>query len=259
MILTADLFCLKVDWVPVSFSKKGLHFWEGAATWSFQDIPIGIKNCNFKLRESSCGCDIVVKSILANRDLTTTSQPQGFDALKIAVFNPDRYRTPYIQLHPRFKKGRFWIYSLEEVLAHEAVHAARSYFDEPEFEEILAYQTARTKFRKFFGPLFRAPHEALICMGSFFIPILGQFFDLEILWTLPCLILGYFMMRLVRSQMIFERCKKKVGLPALLYLTDEEIRSFSKLSKEKIFSYLKNSQLLRHKGSIACAMKRGEV
>lgn len=197
--LQCALFGLEINWVPVTFLKRGLHFLEGAATF------------------------------VSGQGLVQ------------------------IQLHPRFQKGHFWIYSLEEVLAHEAVHAARGCFNEPEFEEILAYQTAKSRFRQFWGPLFRSSQEMLIAMGSLFFFL----FNVDILWMIPFLVLGYFVARLLRLQAIFSRCKKRLGLPTLLYLTDREIRSFSKMSKEEIFSYLKNHEELR--GVTAYAIQKGEV
>lgn len=76
-----------------------------------------------------------------------------------------------------------WISSLvsrDEVLAHEAVHAARAAFDEPKAEEMFAYLTSPAKWRQVIGPLFRRPIEALWFMGLIFFGSLLQI--AEVFW-----------------------------------------------------------------------------
>lgn len=67
-----------------------------------------------------------------------------------------------IQLRP--SRWLPWLVDVDEVLVHEAVHAARAAFNEPKFEEILAYLTSDSKWRQVIGPLFCRPKEALILM-----------------------------------------------------------------------------------------------
>lgn len=53
-----------------------------------------------------------------------------------------------------------------ELLSHEAIHAARAAFQEKKYEEFFAYQSSSSKWRRIFGPLFRTPVEAtiLVCL-----------------------------------------------------------------------------------------------
>lgn len=65
-----------------------------------------------------------------------------------------------IQLREGLRKGSYLgIYSREEILAHEAVHGARSGFDENRCEEFFAYMTSEKKWRRVLGPILQRPWE----------------------------------------------------------------------------------------------------
>ncbi len=68
-----------------------------------------------------------------------------------------------IQLRP--SRWVFWLVDRDELLAHEAAHAARAAFNEPKTEELFAYLTSTAKWRQVIGPLFSQPRESLILMG----------------------------------------------------------------------------------------------
>lgn len=141
-----------------------------------------------------------------------------------------------IQLRAHLRKAARWfcIYSKEEILAHEAVHAVRMKFYEPMFEEVLAYQTSPFVWRRFLGPLFRSPGESY-CLFFFVLLGLGITFWAPVLGLL-CLLATpiYFGARLCMVQRYLYRAKKKIrkmlGIPplwVLLRLTDAEIRMFA--------------------------------
>ncbi|WP_100934381.1 hypothetical protein [Candidatus Chlamydia corallus] len=142
-----------------------------------------------------------------------------------------------IQLRKHLQKASRWLgmYSRDEVLAHEAVHAVRMKFYEPIFEEILAYQTSRWGWRRFFGPLFRSPGESYSLL-FFTISGVGISLWYPMMGTLITLVLPtYFLMRLCLAQSYLYRAMKKIrkmlGVPPLwvmLRLTDKEIKMFAK-------------------------------
>ncbi len=110
-----------------------------------------------------------------------------------------------VQLRKEFKKGKYMGYQRKEVLSHEAVHAARCAFEEPRFEEILAYRTSCNPVRRWLGPLFRKPWESIA--------------------FLLCFPFGlYLLFRLMRDQRLLTRALKKITPSILVCLTDEEIR-----------------------------------
>lgn len=76
-------------------------------------------------------------------------------------------RKAEIQLRAAFeKKGRFLGYTKDEIIQHETVHAIRSAFEEPVYEEILAYMTSPKKWRRFVGPLFRSGKTCAVWLAA---------------------------------------------------------------------------------------------
>ncbi len=149
------------------------------------------------------------------------------------------------------------LYDQEEVISHEAVHAARGAFDEPLFEEILAYQTSKRGWRRFFGPLFQSSTEAILVtlafsahilttIGAFFIPALFFFHQLTFILSLG--LSGLLLLRLTFLQCLFFRCRRqlttllgcpKKALATMLRLTDREITTFAFSSPSRIATYIR--------------------
>lgn len=150
------------------------------------------------------------------------------------------------------------LYSKNEVVAHEMVHAMRLMFDESRFEEILAYQTSKNRLRRYFGPLFSSPKESKFFVGLCALSWL--LFLAEIAWDIniggvfillaPLIALGWGVSRLIRSQRIFSNAlrnlEKVVGIgkprAAALCLTDCEIEQFAKWSPKEIFVFASNEK-----------------
>ncbi len=111
--------------------------------------------------------------------------------------------------------------SHQEVINHELVHAKRAMFNEPGFEEMIAYQTSSSKLRKTLSPMINSTHETLLfILLSFLIPFSA----------LPFLVyFSYLLLRLWKKTMIFNRCKKHLKLSSdynekfLEGMTDKEI------------------------------------
>lgn len=146
-------------------------------------------------------------------------------------------RLPSIQLRTGFKKGSFLGYRLSEVLAHEAVHAARARFEEPQFEEVLAYSTAPQAWKRFLGPLFSRTWEPLVLLFSL---LLVAFVPL-----IPFAVVILSLSWLIFRHWIFKRCCHKLSLPAVLCLTDREMRKFARMPKMEIQAYLDKDSTLR--------------
>lgn len=138
-----------------------------------------------------------------------------------------------IQLQPGLRKGCYLgLYGRGEILAHEAVHAARSGFEESGAEEFFAYMTSERRWRRVLGPLVQKPWEVwpflLGCLGGVVWPISHV---LTTLW------IGVGFFRLIRQHRRLKRASdhvlKRVGDPrraraVLFRLTDEEICAFAK-------------------------------
>ena len=144
-------------------------------------------------------------------------------------------RVSSIQLREGFKKGSYlWLYKRDEVIAHEAVHAARCAFNEEKFEEFFAFLVSEKKWRRVLGPLLKRPWE----IWPFFIcAFVGVFFgEAMLLWgAFLWASMGFW--RLARrhrqlrgaSEAVLEVVGGDRKTRAVLFrLTDEEILRFSK-------------------------------
>lgn len=135
--------------------------------------------------------------------------------------------------------------SREEALTHEAVHIARMAFDEPVYEEAIAYATGKNAFRRYFGPLFRSNKESMLLASLLILCVMFDFILLisgaaswydRFMWLklLPLSYFAYLWIRLSSVQKRFKSVKHKVGLPLLLLLIDEEITRFAELPQAEI-------------------------
>lgn len=155
-----------------------------------------------------------------------------------------------LQLKKVFENKKSYLgYRRDEVIAHELVHVVRAGFEEPIFEEILAYHSSSSKLRRFFAPIFRSSGESLffvaaitmLCLLNLF-----SFFHLAALAGFFALVSSW-LVRLLWAQLIFRRSRKKMAkivgkklaLAVLLRLTDREIIRFSKMDPEGIKQYAK--------------------
>lgn len=137
-----------------------------------------------------------------------------------------------IQLREALRKGSYWGYRRDEILAHEAVHAARSAFEEPRTEEFFAYMVSEKWWRRALGPMIQRPWEVwpfLLGVGT------GLFFPLGNLGAAAWIGLGFWrLMRLHRRlrsagrnlMRLVQDAKKCRAI--LLRLTDREIELLAK-------------------------------
>lgn len=171
-----------------------------------------------------------------------------------------------IQIRKNLKKGKYlFLYDKEEILSHEIIHAARMAFNDPKTEELFAYWTSTSHFRKLFGPIFRSPLESSVFMcflgfGLFlqlFLPFLHSVFLFPLIQlsnVLSLSMLTFCLFRLYRTRLKVNRVLKKLTLilnsklkarSVLFRLSDKEIYFFAKASKAEILEYTQNQNELR--------------
>lgn len=99
----------------------------------------------------------------------------------------------FFVLREAFRNQQKWlIYSRDEIMTHEFCHAARAGFDEPLFEEVVAYRSGTSLFRKYMGGAFRSIARtqlllvflALFWVG-FFVQLNGGALWIQALLQLP--------------------------------------------------------------------------
>ncbi len=138
-----------------------------------------------------------------------------------------------LQLREGFRKGSYWgIYQRSEVLVHEAVHAARVMFEEPENEEFFAYATSSKQWRRVLGPIVRRPWETWLFLGSM---MAGMFWEWGFLVGMSVLVVGLWRLisQHVRRNRAARMLMKKLSHPrtvraVLFRMTDAEIRTLSR-------------------------------
>jgi len=162
------------------------------------------------------------------------------------------------------RKEPSFFYEREEIIAHEMAHIGRMAFDEPLFEEILAYRTSEKKWRRWFGPIAQTSWGSTFFIGILFIIIaldfallstgMHQFLELAAwLKLIPIAMIIYSLTRLFWLHRTFNRClchlqailKDTSVANAVIYrLTDSEIRYFAKSQKEAIEKFMNDNSNL---------------
>lgn len=160
---------------------------------------------------------------------------------------------PILQVRRHFsKRHRINLYLPEEICMHEAVHAMRTTFEEPKFEEFLAYSTSPSSLHKWLGPLFQASLESTIFLICLLLGSLGSFFSY--LAILPFLLyLCFLILRLYSRHKVISACIKNIenlfpkidAFSIIIHLTDKEILQFSRISQKKLSLYIRSQSCLR--------------
>lgn len=148
-------------------------------------------------------------------------------------------------------------YQRSELIAHELSHVGRMTFEEPQFEEILAFRSSSSPIRRWLGPILQSSREAFLFILTL---LFSMVFDLSVLlyptflgieWALglkliPLGMIGFGLGRLAWRQRRFNRCIRNLEVlfgdahraQAVIYrLKDDEISLFSRLSSKAILHY----------------------
>ncbi|MBA3722870.1 MAG: hypothetical protein H0W88_10790 [Parachlamydiaceae bacterium] len=170
----------------------------------------------------------------------------------------------FLQLRAQFRNKETYlgIYRRSELIAHELSHVGRMMYQEPQFEEILAFQSSTSSFRRWLGPIVQSSKESL-----FFILLLGVIIlaDLAVItldhsyshqglfWLkwLPVAVVALALSRLGWRHLQFNRCLKKLetiygNKHTAQHLTyrflDSEIKFFASSSIESIKNFISEQQ-----------------
>lgn len=167
--------------------------------------------------------------------------------------------TAILQLRRAFSKGKRYlgIYRRDEVVTHEFSHIGRMTFEEPRYEELIAYKSSTHPLRRWLGPLAESPTESglfvmtlilLFLLDIFFLSFgyLNAFFHAMWFKLFPLALIFLALFRLWRKHRTFSACLKNLDIAlgderlanAVVYrLTDEEIDSFATKTPEEIIAF----------------------
>lgn len=165
------------------------------------------------------------------------------------------------------------IYDRDELIAHELSHAGRMMYEEPKFEEVLAYRSSHSSFRRFFGPIIQSSYESMIFVLVLLFVIVADFYSLingegafshlAFIGRLMLLaMVGYGLIRLYVRQRQYHKSKMNLreallnnsNADAVIYrLTDKEIIQFGSMSPQEIKKYAQeqSTQTMRWKNIYA--------
>jgi hypothetical protein len=138
-----------------------------------------------------------------------------------------------VQLREALRAGSYLgIYRREEILSHEAVHAARAAFSEDRWEEHFAWMSSENGWRRALGPIVRRPWEAWpFVLGCF----AGALFPIGFLAAAVWAGIGFG--RLVRDRSILRKASRnilnevgeaRIARAILVRLTDREIEQVAR-------------------------------
>lgn len=236
-----------------------------------EDSPIkGLFQESSALPLASINFDEIYATTKALYDMEPKWIPIFFDNYKLAFWHGgsawifQEHEGSPKEAFLQIRKEISFFYKREEIIAHEMAHIGRMAFDEPHFEEILAYRTSQKKWRKWLGPVVQTGWGSSLFVGLLGMIIafdsivisFGMYEFMEIaMWLkiIPIAMIVYTLFRLVWLHTVFNRClaklqsifKNTLVADAVIYrLSDAEIYSFAKIAPEAIEKYIDdNSEL----------------
>jgi hypothetical protein len=166
-------------------------------------------------------------------------------------------------------KARWLFYQRKELLAHELCHVARVSFRAHVYEEIFAYKTATTAFRRFFGGIFRSPKDSFLFIGASCLLLVNQLcraflFPQLPSWPMWCLLVGilcWLVLRLLRDMKILRKARKHLAfifpeqnvIPVLFRCNDAEIQQLAILDNpQDAQTWLENRKSTSLRWKITC-------
>lgn len=148
-------------------------------------------------------------------------------------------------------------YHRDELLAHELTHVGRMMYQEPKYEELLAYKTSLSPFRRWFGGIVQSSRESVVFVLLLFIMIMFDIFllmlhdpstHLLVLWSkiIPIGLVTLALLRLWCRHNTLNACLQnlksclgnmKTAQAVLYRLRDREIDHFATMSSKEIYAY----------------------
>ncbi|MGN0866051.1 MAG: hypothetical protein ACI4SG_00015 [Oligosphaeraceae bacterium] len=182
---------------------------------------------------------------------------------------PDLFTVFIINERLREKKRTF-LFSREELMAHELCHVARAGLNAQTFEEHFAYQTSKSPFRRAWGGIMHSQGDSFLFLGACLLLLLGQFLlpccaprlPLFLNW-LPLLLATFFLAgRHCRTRTLFSKALTTLAQCChgdlqkarilLFHATDQEIRTLAAIPHDAAPDLLAQWARAQLRWKIAC-------
>jgi hypothetical protein len=166
----------------------------------------------------------------------------------------------FFQLRTAFKTSQTYLglYKRNALIAHEFSHVGRMMFEEPRFEEVFAYRSDPSAFRRYFGPIMQSSWESALFVLFLFLIMMIDFslsslastsLYQHFMWLklIPFGMLLYALGRLYRKQRQFSHClnnlqkivsSKEKANGVIYRLTDNEICAFANMTEEQLREHI---------------------
>ncbi|MFA6119466.1 MAG: hypothetical protein WCT85_06985 [Parachlamydiales bacterium] len=253
----------------MDLSKKILEDPKIFFTKQQQAIPFDLENRILKPRWNWTRAQLLSLFDVTAKDLALFYSDEKLNFFQAAatwiITLNENVKIPILQFRNKLRnKPYLFIYTLDEILAHEAVHGIRVAFDEPKTEEFFSYMTSTNVFRKVLGPIVKNSNEVIT-----FLAFLLSYFVFYVFWIstsfdvfkyfsaffglLTIGIVGLGMIRLFYIRRKISKAFKKMfkilgdkkfARAVLFRCTDDEIFRFAKMKKSEISKYFENSKNL---------------
>ena len=172
----------------------------------------------------------------------------------------------FFQLRKAFKSSERYLamYSRKELIAHELAHVGRMSFEEPRYEELIAYRSAQSGFRRWFSPIVQSSMESalfvtvvggLFLLDFFFLTSDAYTYYLKAMWLklIPVAMILFALWRLQKKHRHFNACRQNLvsllkeerKADAVIYrLSDAEIEAFAAMPPQEIGAYCAEQKAL---------------
>ena len=166
------------------------------------------------------------------------------------------------------RRKKYLCYDRDEIFAHELCHVARAGLNSMEFEELFAYQTARSPFRRFLGGIMHSQQDTLIFLLACLFLVVAQVILPRFAAVLPSwlgwlgfgVVMLFFLLRHMRSYGIYQRALRNLEMCCsghtenarglLFHATDKEIHQLASTDSPRTLLEQYSASELRWK--IAC-------
>ncbi|HAR67401.1 MAG TPA: hypothetical protein DCR55_14475 [Lentisphaeria bacterium] len=167
-----------------------------------------------------------------------TNQGMGLLFAGCALYSYEDFFAVFVIRKGFQKKDRWLIYSRNELMAHELCHIARIGFHSRAFEEMFAYRTASSGFRKFIGGMLRSPLDSYLLAGGALSLLAVEYANiflltgpLQWLYAIPVGLFGYVLSRFGCGQTAFRLARRNLAkvfdsadaLPVLFRCSDRDV------------------------------------